>query len=165
MSAQETARELADQAAVWATRIDAGSVEPETDESLHRWLDEDPRRCGALLRAEAALNFVDRGRALAGVISRPPPRPRWIRRKLMAAGVALTVGIAGLAFLPRGSHHYGTELGEIRQVPLSDGSVVGDQTPIVLWWMSRCTLLCVRLRSIGARRGSRLPTTASDRSS
>jgi transmembrane sensor len=128
VGAQETARELADQAAAWATRIDDGSVDPDTDERLCSWLNEDPRRRGALLRAEAALSFVDRSRALAGVIPRPTPRPLWVRRKLMVAGVALAVGIAGLAFLTSGSRHYGTELGEIRQIPLPDGSVVSINT-------------------------------------
>ena len=67
MSIQETAREVADQAAEWATRIDTGSIDRESDESLLRWLEADPRRSGALLRAEAALSFIDRGRALAGL--------------------------------------------------------------------------------------------------
>ena len=40
MSARETAREVADQAAEWAIRIDGGSIDPDTDEGLRRWLDE-----------------------------------------------------------------------------------------------------------------------------
>ena len=128
MSAREVAHEIADQAAEWATRIDGGSIDPETDEGLRRWLDEDPRRKGALLRAEAALSFVDRGRALAGVIPKPEPRPIWIRRKLMFAGAALAVGLMGVAILMTGPHRYATGLGEVRQVPLSDGSVVAINT-------------------------------------
>ena len=124
MGTQETARELADQAAAWATRIDDGSVDPETDERLRRWLNADPRRRGALLRAEAALSFVDRSRALAGVIPRPAPRPFWVRHRLMVAGMTLAVVAASVMSLKVGSHHYGTELGEIRQVPLSDGTIV-----------------------------------------
>jgi transmembrane sensor len=132
VSAQETAREIADQAAEWATRIDAGSIDADTDEGLHLWLEGDPRCRGALLRAEAALSFVDRGRALAGVVPKPEPRPIWIRRKLMFAGAALAVGIVGVAILMTGSHHYGTELGEIRQVPLSDGSLIAINTQSVV---------------------------------
>jgi len=128
VSAQETAREVADQAAEWATRIDTASIDPDVDEGLRRWLQGDPRRRGALLRAEAALSFVDRGRALAGVIPKPKPRPIWIRRKLMFAGAALAAGLVGVVILMTGSHRYGTELGEIRQVPLSDGSVVAINT-------------------------------------
>src|ERR1700680_814643 len=89
VSAQETARNIADQAAEWDTRIDAGFVDADTDDGLRRWLDGNPRRKGALLRAEAALSFVDRARALAGVIPKPVPRPIWIRRKFLFAGAAL----------------------------------------------------------------------------
>jgi transmembrane sensor len=128
VSARETARETADQAAEWATRIDNGSVDPETDEELKQWLEADPRRRGALLRAEAALSFVDRGRALAGVIAKPQPRPVWIRRKLLFAGAALAASIVGVAVLMSGSRRYGTGLGEIREVPLSDGSLVAINT-------------------------------------
>jgi transmembrane sensor len=128
VSTQETAREIADQAAEWATRIDGGSIEPVADEGLRRWLDEDPRRGGALLRAEAALSFMDRGRALAGVIPKPKPRPIWVRRKLMFAGVAIAAGLVGVAVVMTGAHRYGTGLGEIRQVSLSDGSLVAINT-------------------------------------
>src|SRR5258708_2070091 len=128
VSDRETARDVADQAAEWATRIDARSIDPDTDDGLRRWLDGDPRRRGALLRAEAALSLIDRGRALAGVVPKPEPRPIWIRRKLMFAGAALAAGIVGVAILLMGPHRYGTGLGEIRQVPLSDGSVVAINT-------------------------------------
>jgi transmembrane sensor len=128
VSTQETAREVADQAAEWATRIDAGSIDPDTDKTLRRWLDADPRHKGALLRAEAALSFLNRGRALAGVVPKPERRPIWIRRKLLFAGVGLAAGIAGVAILMTAPHRYDTRVGEIRQVPLSDGSFVAINT-------------------------------------
>jgi transmembrane sensor len=113
---------------MWATRIDSGSIDPETNEDLRRWLEGDSRRRGALLRAEAALSFVDRGRALAGVMPKPEAQPLWIRRKLMFAGAALAASIAAVAVLMTGSHRYDTGLGEIREVPLSDGSLVSINT-------------------------------------
>jgi len=128
MSTQETAREVADQAAEWATRIDAGTIDPDTNETLRRWLGKDPRHGGALLRAEAALSFMDRGRALAGVIEKPSPRPIWIRRKLLFAGLSLAAGIAGVAILITAPHRYDTRVGEVRQVPLSDGSLIAINT-------------------------------------
>jgi transmembrane sensor len=128
MSAQETAREVADQAAEWATRIDAGTIDPDTNETLRHWLEENPRHRGALLRAEAALSFIDRGRALAGVVTKPNPRPIWIRRKLLFAGLSLAAGICGVAILITAPHRYDTRIGEIRQVPLSDGSLVAINT-------------------------------------
>jgi transmembrane sensor len=128
VSAQETAREVADQAAEWAARIDGGAVDPDKDPQLQRWLDEDPRRRGALLRAEAALSFVDRGRALAGMIPKPNPRPIWIRRKFLFAGASLAAAVVGIAVVMTGPHGYHTGLGEIRHVPLSDGSVIAINT-------------------------------------
>jgi transmembrane sensor len=128
MSNRETVHEVADEAAEWATRIDAGSITPETDPKLQRWLEGDPRRRGALLRAEAALSFVDRGRALAGVVPKPKPRPLWILRKLVFAGAALAAGLVGVAVFMNSPHRYDTALGEIRRVPLSDGSVVALNT-------------------------------------
>jgi transmembrane sensor len=128
MSIQKTTREVAEQAAEWATKIDSGSFDVDTDEALRNWLGEDPRRKGALLRAEAALSFLDRGRALAGVVPKPSPRPIWIRRKFLFAGIALAAGIAGVAILMTAPHRYDTRVGEIRQVPLSDGSLVAINT-------------------------------------
>jgi transmembrane sensor len=128
VSTRESAREIADQAAEWATRIDAGSIDRDTDVGLRRWLDEDPRRQGALLRAEAALSFVDRARALAGVIPKPEPRPIWVRRKLMFTGAALAASLVGVVILMTAPNRYDTDLGEIRRVPLSDGSVVAINT-------------------------------------
>ena len=128
MSIQKTAREVAEQAAEWATKIDSGSIDVDSDETLRIWLGDDPRCKGALLRAEAALSFLDRGRALAGVVSKPSPRPIWIRRKFLFAGAALAAGIAGVAILMTAPHSYDTRVGEIRQVPLSDGSLVAINT-------------------------------------
>jgi transmembrane sensor len=129
VSARETANEVADQAAEWATRIDTGSVDPETHDGLRRWLDGDPRRRGALLRAEAALSFVDRGRALAGVIPQPEPRPIWIRYKRVVAAAALAACLAAMVlFMAPHGQRYDTGLGEIRRLPLADGSVVAINT-------------------------------------
>lgn len=128
MSSRETAREVADQAVEWAIKIDAGSVDAETDRRLRDWLEGDPRRPGALLRAEAALSFVDRGRALAGIVARPRPRPLWIRRRFTFAAAGLAAGLAAVVLLVAGPHRYNTELGEIRQVPLSDGSTIAINT-------------------------------------
>jgi len=128
MSVRETVPEVADEAAVWATRIDAGAVDPNNDAALRHWLEEDPRRRGALLRAEAALSFVDRARALGGVVPKPSPRPIWIRRKLVFLGAALAASLAGVLLLLPGALHYSTGLGQMLNVPLTDGSVVSLNT-------------------------------------
>jgi transmembrane sensor len=128
VSMKETAHEIAEQAAMWATQIDAGSVDPDSDPDLRSWLNASPLHGGALLRAEGALSFIDRGRALAGVITKPLPRPIWIRRKLLIAGTALAAGLAGVLVMLPAPRHYDTGLGEIRQVPLPDGSLVAINT-------------------------------------
>lgn len=128
MSIQETARSIADQAAEWATQIDLRQIDPDTHEPLRSWLDGDPRRRGALLRAEAALSFIDRSRALAGVVPKPRPRPIWVRRKWLFASAALAASFIGLSLWVTAPHSYETTIGEIRQVPLSDGSLVAINT-------------------------------------
>ena len=44
----------------------------------------------------------------------------------LIAGAALAAGLVGVVVLMTPSLRYGTGLGEIRQVPLSDGSLVAD---------------------------------------
>jgi transmembrane sensor len=48
------------------------------------------------------------------------------------AGVALAASLVGVALIMTGPHRYGTSLGEIRRVPLSDGSVVAINTQSVV---------------------------------
>lgn len=54
-----------DIAANWAIRIDSGEINARDHTRLDAWLREDQRRLGALLRAQAALSYLDRGKALA----------------------------------------------------------------------------------------------------
>jgi transmembrane sensor len=132
----QTAREVDDEAAAWALRIDSGGLDAPRSPELQAWLDGDPRRAGAYLRAQAALSFLDRGRALEDGAPQAPARMfRPSRRTVLAIGgggglvaaglgVALVVGAAG--------RRYATELGEIRRVPLQDGSLVDINTASVL---------------------------------
>jgi transmembrane sensor len=95
---------------------------------LRKWLEGNPRRRGALLRAEAALSFLDRGRALSGIVPKPQARPIWVRRKFLFAGAALAASILGAAVWVAAPHRYSTSVGEIKQLPLSDGSVIAINT-------------------------------------
>jgi transmembrane sensor len=124
VNVRDTAREVADQAAEWATKIDGGSIDRDTDEGLQRWLQGDSRRRGALLRAEATLSFLDHSRALAGAFPRPKPRAGTRTRRLIFACAALAASVVCVAILATGNHRYGTGLGEIRSLPLADGSLV-----------------------------------------
>jgi transmembrane sensor len=53
-----------DIAARWAIRIDAGELHQRDQIELDLWISQDERRLGALLRAQAALSYLDKGRAL-----------------------------------------------------------------------------------------------------
>lgn len=132
-----------DDAAVrWAIRLDAAPLGSDEQRALDAWLAEDERRQGALLRAEAALAYLDRGRALAAPLSAEqgeeewseedhPPR-RLSRRFFLvgggAAGGLAAAGIAGLLFWPRGVEEIQTVRGEVRRVPLADGSFASLNT-------------------------------------
>ncbi|MBW6525682.1 FecR domain-containing protein [Sphingomonas sp. RHCKR7] len=111
----QSASEIADEAAAWVARLDAGDWSSEDEARLDQWLAADPRRRGALLHAQACWVALDRPAA--------PGRAAVPRRGLiMAAGGALAASVAGgFLWLARGTT-YRTELGEIRRVPLADGS-------------------------------------------
>lgn len=124
-----SANEIDDEAALWAVRIDARGAEAEQDPELKAWLAGDPRRAGALLRAQAAISFLDRGRALAG--STPLQTPSSNRRALIAAGGVLAA-LAGGGLWRLRPQRLDTGLGEIRRVPLADGSMVAINTSSTL---------------------------------
>jgi transmembrane sensor len=127
-----------DDAAVrWAIRLDAEPLDDAEQRALDAWLAEDERRRGALLRAEAALAYLDRGRALAVPLSIDEAEdedasPRFGRRFFLIGGGAVgglcAAGIAGMLFWPRGVEEIQTVRGEVRRVPLADGSFASLNT-------------------------------------
>jgi transmembrane sensor len=123
-----------DAAVHWATRLDGEPLSVEEQQALDVWILEDERRRGSLLRAEAALAFLDRGRALSetgretegGVRS-----PNLGRRGFLIGGSlsALVATVAFGLFLVRYEPTtYQTALGEVRRVPLADGSIASINT-------------------------------------
>lgn len=125
MSELQPAREIDDEAALWAVRSDARELEPRTEAELAAWLAGDPRRHGAFLRAQAALSLVDRARALPSDALQPEPAaPALPRRALLAWGVggaAAAMGGAVVLWNLR-AETFATGLGEIRRAPLADGT-------------------------------------------
>lgn len=122
-----------DHAARWAIRLDGDPLSAAEQRELDAWLDGDERRAGALLRAEAALAYLDRGRALA----RPdadvanddrPSASRFGRRGFLAASVAGLAALIGYSALDSGPDTIATALGEVRRVPLADGSIASVNT-------------------------------------
>jgi transmembrane sensor len=112
-----------DGAAHWAIRLDGDPLSAAEESALEQWLSADERRAGALLRAQAALEYLNRGRALGATFYDAEPARHLGRRgfigSLAAAAAAAVIGV--IAF-PR-EQRINTAVGEIRQMPLEDGSV------------------------------------------
>lgn len=116
-----------EEAASWAARLDRGLGAVE-QAALSDWLEADRRHQGALLRCQAAMSLLDRGRVLAGAGEEEAEVPDVTspdrRRFLWAGGAAASLLAGGLALglWPPG-RRITTEIGEIRHVPLEDGSL------------------------------------------
>lgn len=133
---RETSKEIEDAAIAFVARIDA---RPEDAPALEAWLAGDPRRRGAYVRARALLDLVgpSPSRKIAGFAAETAlpaasgaereVRRGFGRRAVLGGGVAATALIAafGLALRPDPETAvYATDVGEIRRLPLHDGSVL-----------------------------------------
>ena len=135
-ASSETSEQIEAAAAVWAMKDRPLSAE---DEGLLRdWLAGDTRRRGALLRAQATLSSLSRAQAL-GAGARPNkvsviPVVLSRRGLLAASGAAAGLSAAGLAGFFIGGHkdRTTTQVGEIRRLPMSDGSVATINTDSVI---------------------------------
>jgi transmembrane sensor len=128
---------IEDDAAAWAARLDGQpDLEPSLERDLQAWLDADPHHVGALLRAQSALSFLERSRALDVSVwneAAPPRQParagRIPRRLLLGAGsAAAAASLGGFLFWSARGPHYATSIGEVRRVPLADGSLMTINT-------------------------------------
>ena len=136
----ETAKQIDAAAADWAARLDRGVLSPEDEARLDAWLAEDSRRIGAFAKARAIALYSDRARALgtqfdpeafqaspANDRSFSPARRRMLWGSAAAAGVGGLVA-AGYSLQAAAGETYTTRRGEMRVVPLADGSVVNLNT-------------------------------------
>jgi len=110
-------------------------LSPQEQAEFEAWLSADPRHLGAYGRAEAVLCRVERlnGLNVEGHSNEKAEQPVWSRRRIVVAGsVAATLAaIAAVAHrLSAGSAEdvYGTEIGQMREVVLADGSIVSLNT-------------------------------------
>lgn len=127
-----------DMTAWWAIRLDGEALTAVEQDALDAWLGEDERRRGALLRAQAALSYLDRGRALAMPGAAPLSEVQPLeeahlgRRSFLVAGGVLAglaaAGYGGFLLTDPGVSNIETSVGEIRRVPLADGSVASLNT-------------------------------------
>jgi transmembrane sensor len=122
---RENARVIDEAAADWVIRVDRGLTEAERS-ALEHWLAGDARRAGALARAQAAWVHVDRAQVYRSANElREQPAAR--RRRLatpwaVAAAVLLSLATGLTLWHDYFRTHLSTAIGEIRQVPLADGS-------------------------------------------
>ncbi|MBU3077604.1 FecR family protein [Sphingomonas quercus] len=127
MSGEPSSR-IDEDACGWVARMDRGLTSGE-EAALATWLASDDRKRGALLRAQAAFRLLDRARALrvdageaeAGPVDEHPHS----RRALLGLGGGMAALLAlGAVWRvrPRGQH-IATGVGEIRRLPLEDGSL------------------------------------------
>lgn len=133
-AARETSRSIDEQAADWIARLDRGPLSQEESQALAAWLNGDPRRRGAMLRADALAMMSESARALGPhfdprQFAAPEPKAepsRFGRRSMLAmigtsGAIAAAVVALGVS-LPAGA--ITTGLGEVRLVTLDDGSTV-----------------------------------------
>jgi transmembrane sensor len=114
------------EAARWALRH---PLSPDERVALEAWLAAHPRHAGALLRAQAALSSIDRaispepaGSAEEEETAATPRSRRWVLAGAgsiaAAAAVTAVIGLRGAS-----ADHVATGPGEIRRMPLADGSI------------------------------------------
>jgi transmembrane sensor len=141
MSERETAQAINDRAAAWVARMDRDGADPAVRAELKAWLAGDERRRGAYFRAKAAWAMLDRASVLGAGQIQPYEVAavggrRFSRRRLLWNGgsiaAALVVGIMGTDFLAAPDQRIQTAIGEIRRVPLSDGSLAAVNTQTTL---------------------------------
>lgn len=132
---RESSADIDAAAARWAARCDRGPLNTAEEAELRAWIDADRRRLGAFARAQAILAHADRASGLGPAFAaRAPavsaPSRRAVIQGLLAAGLGtLAVGGAWWANERRGLR---TVKGEVRLVPLPDGSSVTLNTETVV---------------------------------
>ena len=129
------------QAARWAIRLSGSPLSPGEQRELDEWMAADARHRGALLRAQAAWDDVDRLAALAvgTELGGEPPRrsathfPAQNRRSVLGFGrsvvlraaAALAIAVIGAyVYFDATGNRYSTSVGAVDTVRLDDGSRV-----------------------------------------
>jgi transmembrane sensor len=121
-----------DEAAAWVARMDSEHWTELDEAELQAWFKGDPKRAMVFFQTQASWTAIDD--ALPDL--RPRRRPLFgshpglvDRRTILAGGgAALAASLAGGFIWANSVRTYRTERGEIRRVPLADGSVATINT-------------------------------------
>lgn len=130
---RETSQDIDRAAAEWVARMDRAPLSASEAEELTKWLAADRRRRGALIRARALWMRSESARALgpqyepenfqpaaaAPPVERRRPLMRW--SGALAASLVVVVMLVATLQMPTA---YATAKGEMRTVPLGDGTTV-----------------------------------------
>jgi len=129
-------QEIDNFAAYWAAKRDLGELSSEETQEFESWVAADIRHLGAYGRAEAVLARVERlsGRVCDHETQEPSKVARqWNRRRIVTAGsaaasLAATLGIGSMFQDEVQEEMHSTGLGQVKELVLSDGSVVSLNT-------------------------------------
>lgn len=127
---RDASTEIDAAAASWAARLDANAMSASDQAALDDWLAGDSRREGALWRARAVMGLMVNP-APEAELHRAPAKPD---RRILLGGMGLAAAVAaGVVLTPVLSRQrYRTLVGEIRRVPLADGSMAAINTDTTL---------------------------------
>lgn len=140
MSQRETPETIDEAAAAWVARIDRAPLSAAEEAELDAWLAADSRRQGAFAKANAVMIYADRARPLgsayddgeADMFIRPlavdradGSTRRWALTVGGAAAATVAAAAVGIGYeVWRPAQRFETERGELRRLPLQDGTVV-----------------------------------------
>jgi transmembrane sensor len=131
MSTRLTHQEIDQSAADWAARRCNG-LSANDAAALDAWLEVDPRHLGAYMKAEAVLVRLDQAGVAGADALRPAGTyagPVFARRRTVLMGAAaacMAVAVAGGAVVRHllAEEVFATNIGETKEIALSDGSIV-----------------------------------------
>ncbi len=127
----EIKNEINERAIEWSVRLDGNDLSADERLELETWLAKDTRHAGAFLRARSIWNGLDR-LAILPVPQAGKKQTRFTPRVwFLAGGTGLAAVAAAFIFVIyfwSNALHIVTPVGEIRRIPLADGSVATVNT-------------------------------------